>query len=107
MIEALIVLAIVLILSMVVGGAFLNTPGQTEERSLENAKAWVQSQNLTAKRLSCAHDSDGDGYASCTLVTQEDEKIYLQCPAGFMQEVMGAKSCKEIEMTIQSTRRSR
>jgi hypothetical protein len=78
----------------------LNLPGFTEARAKETAAAWVQTNSIQPKRTSCAHDSDGDGYGSCTVVTQTDEKVYLQCVAGFWQGLFGASGCKEVETTI-------
>jgi type II secretory pathway pseudopilin PulG len=105
LIEVFVAVVFVGIVGSLIFVRFLNTPGQTEERATEHAQAWVKSQHITPKRMSCAHDSDGDGYGSCTVVTDTDEKNYLQCPAGYGNTLMGATSCKEVELTIQSNRK--
>ena len=100
LIELMIVLAIAGILFAVVAGAILNNPGKTEQRATENANRWAAAQHIEHKRLSCAHDSDGDGYGSCTIVTTDGEKIQLQCASGFVQDATGASGCKEIDGNV-------
>jgi prepilin-type N-terminal cleavage/methylation domain-containing protein len=97
LIEAFIVVAIVGILAAIVGGAVLNNPGETESRATENAKRWASNQGVQTRRLSCAHDSDMDGYGSCTIVTNDGERINLQCASGFYQQATGSSGCKEID----------
>lgn len=100
LIEVMIVLCIFGIFVSILAAAFMNNPGATEERAKESAHGWLTSNNIAPKRFSCAHDSDGDGYGSCTVVTQTDEKIYLQCVSGWFQKLTGASSCKEVDTLI-------
>jgi hypothetical protein len=81
----------------------IDLPGKTEARATKNAKRWVAKSNLSAKRLSCAYDSDRDGYGSCTLVTTANERIFLQCPSGWFINLTGATGCKEIESNLKIT----
>lgn len=98
LIELLIALAIVSIVLSLVMTAGCDTAGRTEARARANADAWIAANDVKdIKRMSCAHDSDGDGYGSCTIVTNDGEKIYLQCVAGWLQGATGASSCKEVD----------
>ena len=104
LIEGLIALAIVALFLFFTASAIistiLNSAGSTERRAFEAARHWMAQNNITATRMSCAHDSDGDGYGSCTVVPPGGEKIYLQCVAGFWQGFWGARGCKEVETTM-------
>lgn len=97
MIETMIGIATVAIVGAIVLGAVANNPGATEQRATKNANNWATTQGIKLKRLSCAHDSDYDGYGSCTLVAEDGERIQLQCASGFVQEATGASGCKEID----------
>ena len=99
-IELMIVVAIFGIFIAVIAGNFLNNPGQTEARATENAHRWATNQGVELKRLSCSHDSDQDGYGSCTIVAEDGERIQLQCASGFVQEATGASGCKEIDGNV-------
>jgi len=99
--ELLIVVVIISIIASVTLGIFVNNRGATEKRAKELAINFLQENEIAYKRVSCAGDSDDDGYGSCTVVTEEGEKIYLQCPCDFVSvNFWGAKSCKEIETNI-------
>lgn len=75
----------------------MNNKGATEKRALENAKKFASENNLKIQRINCAGDSDGDGFGSCTIVTDKNEKIMLNCPSDwFDTKVWGATGCKEI-----------
>ena len=89
------------VLALLILNLFVNNAGATERRASESAAGWVSKNNVETQRLSCAHDSDGDGYGSCTAVTKTGDKIYLQCVAGFWQGFWGASGCKEVETTLQ------
>ncbi len=100
LIEIMIVMAILGILLTIVISTTINSPGVTENRATTNADKWISETGITIKRKSYSHDSDGDGYGSCTVVTQEGEKIYLQCVSGWFQEFTGASGCKEVDTLI-------
>lgn len=103
--QSLVILFIVLVFVSIVGSWFVNTPGQTEGRATNHMNEWVQTNvKEPIKRSSCAHDSDGDGYASCTVATQSGEKIFLQCPSGFTTVALGASNCKEVEGNLKLSR---
>lgn len=110
MIEAMVALVFVFVIGAFIvaifSNLFFNRPGQTEARATQAAQQYMDKTKIAVARLNCAHDSDGDGYGSCTVVTKASEgvpseKIYLQCPARFVNTLMGATSCKEVEFTMQ------
>ena len=68
----------------------------TEKRAYENARLFVSNHKIEVERLTCAGDSDGDGYGSCNIKTKSGEKIALKCPTGWVDVVIwGATGCKE------------
>lgn len=79
---------------------FLNRPGQTEERAYIALANWQAKNDLAFTRKTCAPDTDRDGYGSCTVVTTEGEKIYLECSSTWWMHVTGSTGCKEVETTV-------
>jgi len=101
LIEVLVVCAIVLILASVVGGTVLNTRGATEKRAYEAAQHFITTNSIDVKRVTCAGDSDSDGYGTCAILTTENEKLHLACPTGYFDvKFFGATSCKEVFMSM-------
>lgn len=100
MTELTVMLSAVSLLGFMATSLVLDNPGATEKRAAESARLWLTEQRVDLKRLSCAYDSDGDGYGSCTVVTQNDERIFLQCPASWFNNAMGAHTCKEVGENI-------
>jgi len=86
-----------------------NTRIFSEKRAKKNAQRFVDTHKINVKRLTCAGDTVDpkykarDGYGSCALVTNEGEKIMLQCPADFFENLLGARSCKEYFITLNFT----
>ena len=76
--------------------AYFNTPAASETRANTSMEVYIEKTKVVPLRQSCSWDSDGDGYASCTIATGA-EVIQLQCSAGFLGTlpVIGSKSCKE------------
>jgi len=108
LIELAITIAVVGILLTLIGGSYIfNPPGDQEAKAAEEADRFISSNNLQVKRKTCAHDSDGDGMATCTVVLDDGEKIFLSCPVSLGKLWRGASACKEVDtvMQIQSTRR--
>lgn len=100
LVELIIVIGIVsIVLALLTGGLLVDRPSQTQARANENLQLWLKENNIhRTKRAGCAHDSDGDGWASCTVVVDDgEERISLQCIGGFWKSVMGASSCKEVD----------
>lgn len=96
-----IILAVVFTILFFTWKMLVNRPGQTEERATGNMQVWLAKSGVgTPTRKSCSHDSDGDGYASCTVALETGEKIYLECVAGWWPDLTGASGCKEIEMSL-------
>ena len=107
LIELIISVIFVIILSMGIFGFFANNKGATEERAYEAMDSFIIKNGIETKRKSCAGDSDGDGYASCTVVATDGEKIHLQCPSNWGDTtVWGASGCKEVDIRIQQPLRS-
>lgn len=104
LIELMVLMAFIGILAAVVIGVMMDNPGATEARAKESMVAWVADNSIQPTRASCAHDSDHDGYGTCTVVTGSGEKIYLQCVSGWVQKIWGASGCKEVDTTIKLTR---
>jgi len=97
LIEVIIVLAILGILLAVVSGGLVNTRGATEARAYEGmSKFLADNSNIQVERKTCAGDSDGDGYGTCTIVTTKGETIRLECPTGYFDRMTGAESCKDM-----------
>ena len=99
-IEFMIFLAFAGIVASLGMNMFANNPGQTEARSVIAAENWAKKSGVTPQRSNCAPDADGDGYGSCTVVTQSGEKVYLQCAASWWNHFTGSKGCKEVETNI-------
>ena len=93
-IELLVVGVIVLLIGDMVASASINSPTATRDRAAQSMHQWVNENNLQTTRASCAPDSDMDGYASCSLVTDKGEKIFLQCTSG---AYFNADTCKEVD----------
>lgn len=85
--------------------SFANNRGATEKRAYTAANYFVAKNQLQTKRLTCAGDSDGDGYGSCTLILTDGEKIRLECVSDFMDtKIYGAKGCKEMDIQVKGMR---
>lgn len=102
-----IVITIVVVGLVIYGvNSSMNVRVLSEKRAEKNARLFVEKNKINVKRLTCAGDTVDpkykvrDGYGSCALVTKEGEKIMLQCPADFLENLMGAKSCKEYFLTL-------
>ena len=99
--EMFVIAVIVAIFGIIVAGSaynpVMNSPGATERRVTDNAKVWAKESNVKYSRLSCAYDSDNDGYGSCSLAKKSSEKITLQCPTGWWTNYTGARQCKELD----------
>jgi prepilin-type N-terminal cleavage/methylation domain-containing protein len=101
LIELMIAVAVVGIIAAIASGFIFNTKGATERRAYESAQHFISTNGIKVKRITCAGDSDSDGYGSCSILTEENEKIMLQCPSGFFDKWTGAVSCKEVFQTLQ------
>lgn len=96
-IELVIVLAVVLIAVSIGSSVIWNNRGATEERAYKGGSDFVMKNGIQKKRMTCAGDSDGDGYGTCTIATVDGEIITLECPTDFVNtNLWGATSCKEI-----------
>lgn len=88
------------LLYLMIVWAYNRMPGQTQERGTRHAVTWIGDNKISVSRLSCGPDSDHDGYASCTVVSPDGSKIFLQCISSWFDELTGAKGCKEMDSLI-------
>jgi hypothetical protein len=101
--------AVVIFLIIFTVNKVLNTRTFSEKRAHKNAVLFVNNNHIDVKRLTCAGDTVDpkykvrDGYGSCSLVTVTGEKIMLQCPTDFLENLVGARGCKEFFMTLNIT----
>lgn len=98
-------IVIALIALMMVGSsvfmAMQNNRGATERRAYETAEMFVSKHKVDVERLTCAGDSDGDGFSTCNILTKANEKIILNCPSDYVDvKFWGATSCKELTMNM-------
>jgi len=101
LVELIIVLVIGVIFLGIISGGACNTRGQTEKRAYDGLNLFLQrNPNIQVERSSCAGDSDGDGYGTCTIVQRSGETIRLECPTGWFDRWSGAQSCKEVTNVI-------
>lgn len=97
LIENLGLIAVLAGAAFILALVFLNNRGYTEERAYQFAKSFVEQNQLDVARMTCAGDSNNDGYGSCAVTLKNDERIMLQCPTDFFAvRVFGASSCKEV-----------
>lgn len=90
--------AIALMIAMIaIYSLFWNNRGATETRATDNATAFIQKNNIQVKRMTCAGDSNGDGYGTCMVTATDSEQIQLECPTSWVDvNVWRATSCKEV-----------
>lgn len=93
-------IAMVLAIIAIIVGLLINNRGVTEDRAEENLELFISKNNIDVKRSSCAGDSNDDGYGSCSIVTMDGEKIFLECPSSLSSDAFGASNCKEIPAYI-------
>ena len=101
-IELLIVFVMVVFFAGIIASGFVNNRGATEARAYTGADKFITDNAIQIKRLTCAGDSDGDGYGSCTLATMDGERIRISCPTNWADiNIFDASSCKEVFMDYQ------
>lgn len=90
---------VLLVLGMWAYSLFWNNRGATEARAYDGVHAFIKQNSIQSKRITCAGDSDGNGYGTCTIAATDGEVIALECPTDFIDvNVWGATSCKEVPM---------
>lgn len=97
LIELMIVIGIIGIFMSIGGSVFLApfTRSYTEKQAYKGMDSFIAQSSISGiSRKTCAGDSDGDGYGTCTVVLNSGEKIFLMCPVGPFNL---ASSCKEIQ----------
>lgn len=100
-IEIIVVVAIVGILASFILPVIVGK--NSENYATENMQKFIDANHIEVRRKSCAADRDYDGYGSCTVVTTDGEKIFLQCPSNTLS-ISGANNCKEISGNIKVDR---
>ena len=97
-------IAIIGIVMIAVFADLLNNRGATERRALDGANKFLIENSIKAKRVTCAGDSDNDGYGTCNIVTESGEKIILSCPTNYVDvNWFGATGCKEVFQNMNFT----
>jgi prepilin-type N-terminal cleavage/methylation domain-containing protein len=103
LIELMIAVVVILMVGGAVFNSFANNRGATESRAKEGANMFIDENGLRefVSRMSCAGDSDGDGYGTCNLAMVSGEKIVLNCPTNYWDvNVWGAGGCKEVLQSL-------
>lgn len=103
LIELMVVIAILSILASVVIGGFSSGSTDGKVNALDNRQAYIDESGINMreiKRKSCTVDSDYDGWASCTIMMNDGEKIELQCSTDPVPDEGIAKGCKEQKVQI-------
>ena len=79
---------------VLLGYLYVISPAASESRAESSLNNFISKSNIVATVASCTPDSDGDGYASCSVMHKE--LMSVQCTSGFMVYVpfFGSKSCK-------------
>lgn len=94
--EAIIAIAIIAIIFSLIFSALINNRAATERRATDLAGNFIAENDLSTQRVTCAGDSDGDGYGTCVVVTVSGEKIKLLCPTNWVDvTIWGVDQCKE------------
>lgn len=106
LIELMTVLAVMAILGVIVANILLNNSGATQKRAKQQAITYASEYGIQYKRLDCLPDSDSDGYSTCTMTTDEKERIFLQCISGFWSGVWGADGCTEVDTVMRLNQRT-
>ena len=56
------------------------TPLERQTSAEENAVSWCQDMTYNCLAISCVgHDSDKDGYVSCTVALADSSRVPLEC----------------------------
>ena len=84
---------------------YVNNMGATEARAYVGMSEFFKTNSIDTDALefkSCAGDSDGDGYGSCTFkLADATYRLHLQCPTDWIQtNVWGATSCKVMDTAV-------
>lgn len=73
-------IAIVIILAVVVGWGIYGMVVDRSSQAKRAATAWAAEVGVSVKGISCAsHDTDNDGYVSCSLQAADGEIVALEC----------------------------
>lgn len=82
------------VLALVVGTLYVFSPAASQARAEKALEEFSHENSLP--HGSCVADSDGDGYASCSILIQGQHSVSLQCNSSLMSRVplFGSSSCK-------------
>ena len=83
-----------IVVTLLVGLVYIFSPAASQARAEGALAQFSQTNKLPSG--SCVSDSDGDGYASCSILAQNQQSISLQCNSSLMSVVplFGSRSCK-------------
>lgn len=72
-----------------------NYSGASKEAAVKEAKAYAAELDLKNPKVSCAgYDSDGDGYLSCTILSDGQEPLQAECAGSFQLTASGCRLVK-------------
>ena len=104
LISIIAIIGIIVFLSGIGTKLLINRPSVTTNRANDNFDHLLAGIQGTVLRRSCSHDSDNDGYGSCSATIQYAngaiEKIFAQCPSGLLNNALGGKNCKETQAPL-------
>jgi hypothetical protein len=81
-----------------------NFTGQNKEAAENNARSFAKELGMDLKGLSCnKHDTDGDGYVSCTFSFDNGSVKTFEC-AG-VNLIQNNEGCREPKIKIQNTKK--
>ncbi len=85
LIELIITIAVVLIGLTFVVGFVGNCAGCNTADVPANARAWATSMGMKPTGVQCVtRDTDGDGYVSCTIRSEDGKLQNIECAGGFL-----------------------
>jgi hypothetical protein len=84
-IQAVVVVVILLIMGAIwVAKCSSAESGADQASAEEEAKKWASKLGLDVKGISCVKaDSDGDGYVSCTVATEDGKMHAIECTSAW------------------------
>ncbi len=94
-------LGAVTVFSLASSSCVTNAAGWHKEAAEKNAKQFLQELNMKYDGVSCVkHDSDGDGYVSCTVALPESQTLALECAGFRFVSAFSNEGCREQKINV-------